>query len=482
MRTKVGQIICGKLLNMAPERKHQSLVKTVWANLPKEIWCIIFSSLPKESRKNATRTCKLWLEIIRGDSRFSGNLKIPWIEFQNSSFDWNNWPSLNTLTIADSSFTSPEIALEAMRDIDFKKCQSLEKVTFGVNFDVAELSKEIISTTTNTSTTNISKVIIGEHAITETEEISTTRKSIKTFIKDMGTVLALVFNPKLDMDVFKLEHLDKLEITMKCLDDDNSDNIKRSLKIMKMIGEAAKNIRWLIVGGKSFLYPEFFETGFKNFGKSMKIFTLKDDSFYFLQEKDCEEDYVNSVHMFFNLLNESCPTLSSLNLGSVCELRSCDSNNDFEQFFMAGFEMVKELNVDFRFICEDEKGFAPFNWFFGLINDCNQIETLSLNGLDYPFFDVGGSFELALIRAKFKNLKKCQISFIEGFERYHEWGDGKSCKEYTTEFAEDLDDYFRKRSIEFKVLIRTRKESDDEGKCFQILKMPFKDSVITELE
>ena len=173
--------------------------------------------------------------------------------------------------------------------------------------------------------------------------------------------------------------------------------------------------------------------------------------------------------------------MSSLNLGSACELGSCDSNRDFQQFFMAGFELVKELNVDFKFICEDALGHAPFNWFFGLINDCNQIETLSLNGLDYPFFEAG-EFELTYIRAKFKNLKKCQISFIEGFERYHEWGDGKSCEEYTTEFAEDLDDTFPKRSIEFKVLIRTRKESDDKGKCFQILKMPFKDSVITELE
>ena len=128
---------------MARPRKRQKLDKTVLPNLPQEAWCIIFSYLPKESRKNATSTCKLWFEIIRGDSRFSGNITIPWIELQNSSFEWNNWPSLKTLVIADSAFPSPKMALEAMRGIDFKKCQSLEKVTFGVNFDVAELSEEI---------------------------------------------------------------------------------------------------------------------------------------------------------------------------------------------------------------------------------------------------------------------------------------------------------------------------------------------------
>ena len=140
---------------------------------------------------------------------------------------------------------------------------------------MAELSTEIISTTTNTTTTQISTVIIGEHTIAETEEISTTRKSIRKFMKDMGTVLALVFNPKSDIEFFKLEHLDKLEIHMRCLDEThsnkygsnkslslkNSDNIKRSLKVMKMIGNAAKNIRWLIVGGQSFQHSEFFETG-----------------------------------------------------------------------------------------------------------------------------------------------------------------------------------------------------------------------------
>ena len=206
-----------------------------------------------------------------------------------------------------------------MRAIDFKKCQSLEKVTFGVNFDVAELSKEIITTATNHTKTKKSTVIIGENPITETENISTVKKNMR----DIGTALALVFNPKLDIEFFKLEHLDKLEIHMRHLQkpaiiytnmsSKTSDIIKRAHEDMKILGEAAKNIRWLIVSGKSFYYPEFFETGFKNFDSSLKVFTLEKSCFKY--QHGCDFDYINSVNIFLKSLNENYPNLKSLNIG-----------------------------------------------------------------------------------------------------------------------------------------------------------------------
>jgi len=308
-----------KFLIMTTEPKRQKLDKSVLPILPQEVWCMIFAYLSKESRKSAKCTCKLWFEIIRGDSRFSGNIKIPWIELQNSSFDWDNWPSLKTIAIKDSSFPSPKLALEAMNAIDFKKCQSLEKVTLGVNFDVAELSKEIITTATNHTKTKNSTVIIGENPITETENISTVRK----VMRDIGTVLALVFNPKLGIENFKLEHLDKLEIHMRHLQkpaiiytnmsSKTSDIIKRAHEDMKTLGEAAKNIRWLIVSGKSFYYPEFFETGFRNFDSSLKVFTLEKSCFKY--QHGCDFDYINSVNIFSKSLNENYPNLTSLNIG-----------------------------------------------------------------------------------------------------------------------------------------------------------------------
>ena len=127
---------------MAPKQKRQKLDKTVFQNLPQEVWCIIFSYLPKESRKNAISTCKLWFEIIRGDSRFSGKITIPWIELQNSSFDWDNWPSLKTIDITSdpTSFPSPKIALEALKALGLKKCKSLITVTFLMDYVSLSLS------------------------------------------------------------------------------------------------------------------------------------------------------------------------------------------------------------------------------------------------------------------------------------------------------------------------------------------------------
>ena len=301
-------------------------------------------------------------------------------------------------------------------------------------------------------------------------------------MKRIGTVLGLIFNPKSDIDSFKLEHLYKLEIHMKS---QYMDNIERTLKIMKMIGEAAINLWWLIVGGDSFRYPEFFETGFKNFGTSLKVFTLKDDCFEGHANDD--NDYVDSVHMFFKSLNESCPNLSILNLGCVDELGGCESNVEFERFFMAGFETVKELNVDFfRFTSlEDEVGHVYFGWSFGLINDCNNIETLSLIDLMVPFFGESsyGREDMALITQKFKNLKKCLIVFNEEFERNLK----SSCKEFASALAKNLDETFAARKTEFKVLIRASDIKDHDGnikeeKCFQIIKMPFENSVITTLD
>ena len=64
----------------------------------------------------------------------------------------------------------------------------------------------------------------------------------------------------------------------------------------------------------------------------------------------------------------------------------------------------------------------------------------------------------------------CQISLRYDF-------DIDGCIEYTTELAKDLDEKFADRSTEFKIHIW-----EEEGKCFQIIKMPFKNSVITKLD
>ena len=88
-------------------------------------------------------------------------------------------------------------------------------------------------------------------------------------------------------------------------------------------------------------------------------------------------------------------------------------------------------------------------------------------------------------------MKKCQISFQGDFGQHFEYIFINSYKDYASELAQDLDKTFADRSTEFKVLIQANKwENEDpnlvinteEDVCFQIIKMPFENSVITRLE
>ena len=72
-------------------------------NLPNEIWCMIFSYLPLESKKNATLTCKLWFKLIREDQKLSGYILISWYNMEKAldkfQWNWNNWPALKILEL-----------------------------------------------------------------------------------------------------------------------------------------------------------------------------------------------------------------------------------------------------------------------------------------------------------------------------------------------------------------------------------------------
>ena len=60
-----------------PTKKIKVFTKDCFPNaisieiIPKEVLCIIFSHLDRQSVKNVTATCKLWLETIRGDPKRS---------------------------------------------------------------------------------------------------------------------------------------------------------------------------------------------------------------------------------------------------------------------------------------------------------------------------------------------------------------------------------------------------------------------------
>jgi hypothetical protein len=140
-------------------------------NLPEEMWCLIFSYLPTESKKYATATCQVWFKIIRSDPKLSGHISVSLAGIQNENWNWENWPSLRILEIDskglfwDSSKTSYKEWMENMKELNFGNCQNLETVIVWPNrvfnkvhreIDLAEITEEIsvlnVKGTVNSST------------------------------------------------------------------------------------------------------------------------------------------------------------------------------------------------------------------------------------------------------------------------------------------------------------------------------------------
>ena len=110
-------------------------------NLPNEIWCMIFSYLPLEPKKNATATCKLWFRLIHEDQKLSEYILISWHNMEKATdklqLNWNNWPVLKTLELKSLPLTIVD-SREAIRSViqklslkDFPP--SLEAVLFDVD-------------------------------------------------------------------------------------------------------------------------------------------------------------------------------------------------------------------------------------------------------------------------------------------------------------------------------------------------------------
>ena len=80
--------------------------------LPREILCIIFSYLDKQSVENAKGTCKLWFELIRNDKSLSGDICLEKLDLQELSqkiligeWNWARWPALKTIKFGGLSAT-----------------------------------------------------------------------------------------------------------------------------------------------------------------------------------------------------------------------------------------------------------------------------------------------------------------------------------------------------------------------------------------
>ena len=135
----MSQDIEKQLFNLRPfayKWQHLKISNVDVPNLPEEMWCLIFSYLPTESKKKATATCQLWFKIIRSDPKLSGHISVSLAGIQNENWNWENWPSLRILEIDSKglfwyrSKTSFRKRMENMSKINFRNCTNLEKVVW----------------------------------------------------------------------------------------------------------------------------------------------------------------------------------------------------------------------------------------------------------------------------------------------------------------------------------------------------------------
>ena len=145
--------------------------------LPPEIFSKIFGSIDKDSRKNASQVCKLWLNFIRNDIKFSSGIKMT-VPIENGKIVkksdiekmLSNWPVLKTLEIrmAEKGWIK-EINYSWVKEINYSSNSLLERVTI-----YADFSKEY----------------------------------------SMNYVSAIVFDPRKGRDIFKLENILKLTLVV----------------------------------------------------------------------------------------------------------------------------------------------------------------------------------------------------------------------------------------------------------------------------
>ena len=114
--------------------------------LPFEIWSKIFGRLDFKMRNRTTLVCKSWLEMIRNDFKFSGELamnsidKMEAMEINSILSKWNklkvlralnNWHPQTSFFWDGNRYHFPEVDLKIL-DIEFHLCPTLERVILPV--------------------------------------------------------------------------------------------------------------------------------------------------------------------------------------------------------------------------------------------------------------------------------------------------------------------------------------------------------------
>ena len=193
--------------------------------IPKEVLCIIFSHLDRQSVKNVIATCKVWLETIRGDPKRSSHVclstqksftrrisqKVLDKRIGDLEFPLVRWPVLKTIEFRGyySYLSTPEKILQhSKRLVESENCPTLEKIIVSGSYNLNRVFSQF---------------------------------------PPFGSIEEFTFSPKADIKSLQVEHITRLEFEF-CLEE--YDEVKSSTKIsngFKLIGETACNLKEIAI-------------------------------------------------------------------------------------------------------------------------------------------------------------------------------------------------------------------------------------------
>ena len=192
--------------------------------IPKEVLCIIFSHLDRQSVKNVTATCKLWLEIIRGDSRRSSHVCLSSRHVSLQSFEeiiadldfpLVRWPVLKTIKFRGyyPYLLMVEIILQySKRLVDSGECNTLEKIIVSVSYSLDAVFSQFPC---------------------------------------FGTIEEFTFSPRAELKSFQVEHITSLELELYPEEYEEIEDRRKISNGFKLIGETACNLKEITITIKS---------------------------------------------------------------------------------------------------------------------------------------------------------------------------------------------------------------------------------------
>ena len=335
--------------------------------LPNEVLCIIFSCLDEKSIRSASKACKLWFELIRSDLKLSshvclvnGGLHEFKLKLENSEWIWKRWPVLKSLEFGSFPHFDEVVTMKKLKSINFKHCETLERIEFNVSFHLLEYWE-----------------------------------NYHTFV----TMKKLTFNPQVEMNSFGLEHASSVDLSFPS--ERNKDKICKGLEL---IGEKAKCLENLsiFIGGSysgenmrgeiDFLIKNGFSSMFKGLNCTLERIYFRNST-----EENCNLDFD-----LLKLLYEHCKNLTeivvdsdinsyrfpssigrfqylkNLTVPKLCYVESFAQNYDTITYLCVDkIDMVELKKYDMRTMCQNFKG---------LKNCCFLIRVNAVNNYNFGHY------------------------------------------------------------------------------------------------